>query len=399
MRNPYENDGPPADNPFDVLKRKNYLIGSLAGVASILLVWAATRHQKVLSGWDLVVLPCLAGGFLVLAALLWRRIIRMHTFELAVYILAMLYAVSEFIDVLTQTILTQATFTTNFTLWIPFTYILAFLLLDTRRALTYSIAYLVTILGGGLTCLFCLSIIGVRFPDTTLLIQMYVASAFYIVILYLTSKLHEQHSYAYSSLDSMSRLAMTDALTKVYNRRLLDRLIRQEINQAERHPIPLSLMLFDLDHFKKINDTHGHNIGDLVLQEVAQLLRQSIRSSDPFGRWGGDEFLCLATNTDGKQAAELAERLRDALEEHQFIKVKKVTASFGVTTYQRGDTPETLVRRADMGLYKAKGCGRNRVEVVIAGTTLPLFEGEKPYAGTQLENELEPAEDREDEQA
>ena len=144
------------------------------------------------------------------------------------------------------------------------------------------------------------------------------------------------------------------------------------------------MILFDLDRFKHINDSFGHNTGDEVLQEVAGQLRQAIRTSDPFGRWGGDEFLVLATNTDGKQAVELAERLRESLEKCAFCTAGKVTASFGITTYQSGDSPETLIRRADMGLYKAKSNGRNRVESVLAGITLPLFEGEKPYpAGPQ----------------
>ena len=143
--------------------------------------------------------------------------------------------------------------------------------------------------------------------------------------------------------------------------------------------MPLSILLFDLDWFKRINDSFGHNIGDKILLEVAQLMRQNVRTSDPFGRWGGDEFLCLAINSDGEHAVELAERLREALQRHHFGTVKKVSASFGVTTYLKGDTPETLIRRADLGLYKAKAVGRNRVEAVLAGITLPLFEGEKPY--------------------
>ncbi len=113
----------------------------------------------------------------------------------------------------------------------------------------------------------------------------------------------------------MSKLAMTDSLTQVDNRRLLNQLLQEEVTRAERHNLPLSILLFDLDRFKSINDSFGHNTGDEVLQEVAQQLRQAIRTSDPFGRWGGDEFLCLATNTDGKQAVELAERLRDALQQ------------------------------------------------------------------------------------
>ena len=87
----------------------------------------------------------------------------------------------------------------------------------------------------------------------------------------------------------------------------------------------------------------------------------------------------LATNTTGEKAVEMAERLRDAVQQHNFGMAGKVTASFGVTSYQKGDKPETLIRRADLGLYKAKAGGRNRVEAVRAGITLPLFEGEKPY--------------------
>jgi diguanylate cyclase (GGDEF)-like protein len=164
----------------------------------------------------------------------------------------------------------------------------------------------------------------------------------------------------------MSKLAMIDSLTQVDNRRNLSRILQEEVKRAERHNLPLSILLFDLDWFKRINDSFGHNTGDQILQEVAQELRQNIRTTDPFGRWGGDEFLCAAINSD-------------VLEQHHFSTVGKVTASFGVTSYQMGDTPETLVRRADLGLYKAKGGGRNRVEAVIAGVTLPLFEGEKPY--------------------
>jgi diguanylate cyclase (GGDEF)-like protein len=223
---------------------------------------------------------------------------------------------------------------------------------------------------------------GLAFQNIALLIQVYFASAFYIAVLYLVARIKERYTSEHAVADDMSRLAMIDSLTQIYNRRQLNQYLREEVNRAERHNLPLSILLFDLDWFKHINDTLGHNAGDRVLQEVAQLLRVNIRTSDPFGRWGGDEFLCLATNTPADQAVELAERLRDVIQKSHFETVNKITASFGVTSYQRGDGPETLIRRADLGLYKAKSCGRNRVEAVRAGITLPLFEGEKPYSDT-----------------
>jgi diguanylate cyclase (GGDEF)-like protein len=384
---PYSRDGKAQLDPLEIVKRKIFLLASPIGILSMLIVWGLGLRQGSLSQWDFVALPFLGIVFLIMTLLLWRRVIFLHTFELVVFTLVMVYAISEFLSVLSNTLATRGTFTTNFTIWIPITFLLAFLILDVRHALISSAVYLGSMLAVGIACLVRFGAIGIHLQDTSLLVQIYLASAVYIVVLYLMSQLHDHYISEHSVVDAMSKLAMTDPLTKMDNRRLLDKLIREEINRTERHAFPLSVLLFDLDYFKKINDNFGHNTGDQVLQEVAGLLRQKIRVSDPFGRWGGDEFLCLATNTDGTQAAELADRLREALERNRFSRVGKVTASFGVTTYQPGDTPETLVRRADMGLYKAKASGRNRVEVVYAGITLPLFEGEKPYPNTEGEND------------
>ncbi len=372
---------------LETVKRNILLIAMPAGVVSMLIVWGIGLKQHTLSVWDFIALPFLAVAFLCLGVLLWRRIILLRTFELVVYTLVVLYAISEFVSVLVQTIVTKGIFSSNFTLWIPLIYVLAFLILDIQRALICSLIFLFSILAVGVGLLVRFSLAGMHFQDISLLAQIYLASAFYIVVLYIMARLKDHYVSERSIVDAMSKLAMTDPLTKTDNRRLLDRLLREEIVRAERHAFPLSVLLFDLDRFKNINDAYGHNTGDVILQEVAHLLRQNIRASDPFGRWGGDEFLCLATNTDGKQATELAERLREALQRYRFTKVDSITASFGVTTYQPGDTPETLVRRADMGLYKAKASGRNRVEVVLAGITLPLFEGEKPYPSNESETD------------
>jgi diguanylate cyclase (GGDEF)-like protein len=379
--------GKPQNDPIEAAKRKIFLLATPVGILSMLAVWGIGLKQNDITFSNIIILPLLAILFLILVVLLWRHIIHLRTFELIIYALVLAYALCEFVSIVISIILTNGSFSPNFTLWLPFVYILSFLILNTNRALLLSALFFLTTLIFGLASYMRFLLNGLAFPNISLLVQVYFASVFYITVLYLVARLKEGYISERAVADAMSKLAMTDSLTQVGNRRLLTQLLREEVSRAERHNLPLSILLFDLDWFKGINDSFGHNTGDEVLQEVAQQLRQSIRISDPFGRWGGDEFLCLATNTDGEKAVELAERLRDTLQRHHFSTVDKVTASFGVTTYRKGDSPETLIRRADLGLYKAKAGGRNRVEVVLVGVTPPLFGGEKPYP--VLEDEVD----------
>lgn len=371
--------GKPQNDPIESAKRKVFLIGTPVGTFCLLAVWGIGLAQNNIAVANIIILPLLAAVFLLLSVLYWRQAIQLRTFELILYGLVLCYALIEFASIIMTITFINGSVGPIFTLWLPFVYILGFLVLSTNLALLLSaLFFLATVILGAASCLHFL-LYGLAFPDFTLLFQVYVASVFYIAVLYLVSRLKERYISERIIANDLSKLAMTNSLTQVDNRRLLTQLLYEEVTRAERHNLPLSVLMFDLDRFKDINNSFGHNTGDKVLQEVAGQLRQAIRTSDPFGRWGGDEFLVLATNTDGKQAVELAERLRESLEDFQFNSVGKVTASFGVTTYQKGDSPETLIRRADMGLYKAKSCGRNWVEAVIAGVTLPLFEGEKPY--------------------
>lgn len=366
-------------DPIAAVKRRIFLVATPVGILIMLFVWVTGLRQGDISWLNTFILPLLASFFLTLVLLLWSDVITLRTFELIVYASVMAYALCDFASVIITTILTNGTFNTSLILWLPFVYILGFLILSTNRALWLSaLFFLSTLLLGATACLYFL-VNGLAIQNIDLLVEVYSASAFYIAVLYLVARIKEHYASELVVADDMSKLAMTDSVTQLNNRRLLNHYLKEEVNRAERHNQPLSILLFDLDLFKKINDTHGHNAGDEVLHEVAQLLRQIVRTSDPFGRWGGDEFLCLATNTTGEKAVELAERLRDAVQQHNFGVAGKVTASFGVTSYQKGDKPETLIRRADLGLYKAKAGGRNRVEAVRAGITLPLFEGEKPY--------------------
>jgi diguanylate cyclase (GGDEF)-like protein len=159
--------------------------------------------------------------------------------------------------------------------------------------------------------------------------------------------------------------ASTDLLTGAYNRYRFSKLFDIELQRVMRYDSALALIMFDIDRFKNINDEFGHTEGDMVLKEIAHLVRELIRASDALVRWGGEEFMILVPHT-GEEAAELAEKLRAAVERHHFPHVPKVTASFGVSAYIAGDTLETLYARTDAALYRAKNQGRNCVHAIFA---------------------------------
>lgn len=160
----------------------------------------------------------------------------------------------------------------------------------------------------------------------------------------------------------LERLATRDKLTGLYNRRKLDDALAREVIRAERYGRPLSVILFDLDHFKKVNDTHGHPTGDAVLAETATRLAKVLRTSDIAGRWGGEEFMIICPETGAETARVLTERLRAGYAEHAFAGVGRLTASFGVTSHRQGLNPKDILAHVDDALYRAKHNGRNRVE-------------------------------------
>jgi len=157
-------------------------------------------------------------------------------------------------------------------------------------------------------------------------------------------------------------LSVTDRLTGLANRRKLESSLQAELLRARRYAKEFSIIMLDVDHFKDINDTFGHQTGDNVLVQLAAILRDNARETDIVGRWGGEEFLVICPETNLLVVTALAERYRQEMERSDFSPVGQVTSSFGVTSVQEGDDLQTLVRRADEGLYRAKEAGRNRVE-------------------------------------
>jgi diguanylate cyclase (GGDEF)-like protein len=163
--------------------------------------------------------------------------------------------------------------------------------------------------------------------------------------------------------EKLSTMAYTDSLTKIYNRLHFAHFLDAEIDKVKRYGGCFSIIFFDLDHFKDINDNYGHLVGDEILEKVTQLVAKANRSADIFARYGGEEFIILAPATNLSGASIQAERLRNDIENYDFKTAGHLTSSFGVAEFDaETDTVESILERADKALYMAKEFGRNRVE-------------------------------------
>lgn len=178
-----------------------------------------------------------------------------------------------------------------------------------------------------------------------------------------------RHRYAMElrqSVNNTMAMAVTDDLTGLYNRRYFDRHLSVMLGKAQSQGRDMALMILDIDHFKAVNDTYGHDAGDVVLREFSARLKRNIRGIDLACRFGGEEFVVLMPDTDMAQAELVAERVRQSVAERSFevdaTRRLSVTVSVGVSLYEtEADTPESLIKRADVALYRAKREGRNRV--------------------------------------
>jgi diguanylate cyclase (GGDEF)-like protein len=169
-------------------------------------------------------------------------------------------------------------------------------------------------------------------------------------------------------LHDVQRLAETDSLTGVWNRMVFDQMLRKEFNRAERSRSPFGLVMLDIDHFKRLNDTFGHQVGDEVLRSLARTIVGNARDFDTVARYGGEEFAVILPDVGIHDAVEIAERLREAIQ--TLGGPSTITSSFGVAVYpQNGVTPEELIRSADEALYASKRSGRNCVTSASAGDT------------------------------
>jgi diguanylate cyclase (GGDEF)-like protein len=160
----------------------------------------------------------------------------------------------------------------------------------------------------------------------------------------------------------LETLALTDRLTGLANRHKLDEILEHEFARANRFENQMGVIIMDIDHFKQVNDTYGHQSGDQFLKEIAGILQEHTRRTDTIGRWGGEEFMIICPKTTAQGLFEVAEHLRLAIASYTFSEVGQRTASFGATLSKPSDNIDTIIQRADTALYRAKHLGRNRTE-------------------------------------
>jgi len=200
------------------------------------------------------------------------------------------------------------------------------------------------------------------------------------IFVWLTTELSLQTATDLLRIDLLETESITDPLTKVYNRRYLDRRLEEEIARSTRYSLELSVFMLDIDHFKRINDTYGHQAGDVTLSALGSLVKTSLRDLDVVARYGGEEFMVICTNTAIDGAALVAERLRLLVESHQVEitdgsgerQTIQVSISIGVAGLGASvDSKEKMVQAADRALYRAKREGKNRV-IIDTGEEEPV---------------------------
>lgn len=250
----------------------------------------------------------------------------------------------------------------NSSLWVAVVFVMAYFVFSPRQAWLVSLGIFAAFVLVGLLALLPQSLQGLPL-DQNAIVQLYVSQLCYLILFRLLVLSKEHSMQVRLEAARFYALAHTDPLTNTANRRSIMEALHRLLEHHQKTGEPLSLVLLDLDRFKQINDQYGHEMGDKVLIHIVQTLKQSLRSGDLLGRWGGEEFVLLLPNTPLQEAQQLCEQLQQRLAEHPMDNLRPVSASFGIATAVPGDTPDYLISRADTAMYLSKQAGGNRVEV------------------------------------
>ena len=333
----------------------------LAGCVAIIVIWAMEATRGELAAWDRWAYPGLLAALGTCSALLtwWPRQAD----------LARLIAVASF-NAYSPFALFNILFVssgppdeyqllTNL-YWLPMAYGTAFVFLTMRAALVLSGVVYAGTFGVILWHLHRGDMMHWPAWLAPMMSNLAVAQVVYVIVLLAVSRLRADYYRNEAVMQAMHQVASTDPLTGLLNRRALSDHLAAARSLVQRGAQPMSAILIDVDHFKQINDSGGHALGDRALVELAARLQEQLRLSDRLGRWGGEEFLVMAAATPLPAAGELADRIRRAAADQECAG-RRITLSLGVAQCRLDDTIDSLIQRADRALYAAKAGGRNRV--------------------------------------
>jgi diguanylate cyclase len=355
------------DAPIMAIKRRVYMASTVPGVFLVMALWVVSYTFGELGVVDRFSLPLLCTIIVFLLILLRLNRIKLYTFESSVFCLVFVFFLSKTYMDFYNLIQAGDTLASSNLIYIPLLYMLGFTLLGKRKGFVSALVFLISLMFLGLIFVNQSAGTFAIIQNALQMLELLLVSISSILLLYLLAYIGEQHFKSHVQAEVNARLANTDSLTQVDNRRHLEVHIDREINRAARQKQPLAILMLDIDHFKKINDQFGHAAGDSVLINIAQMIRQNLRSMDHFGRWGGDEFICVASNTDLETAKILAERIRQEVEAARFPDTPTVKCSIGIAPFIKGDSLSDLLSRADKGLMQAKAAGRNCVVCILPG--------------------------------
>lgn len=331
------------------------------GFLAVVLVWLiegplGRSNQIDLVGYPLMLIV-FGGGQIVL----WRRPRYVDHVSLAAFLALAIYITLYIIYLYYAPLLPQYIYSlASFSSWAPLVYVTAFIFLPTRQAISATLAVYLCLLVAGV-----LRLLNTSAPisqDIWLMIaNMLVAHPIYVVTLTVAAFNKLQLAKTRAASELARQVADQDYLTGIKNRRALAHQLDTALALAQQQRSPLSAILIDIDYFKRINDTHGHLIGDQAIIALVRSLAPLIGETETIGRWGGEEFLVLTTRAPA-DAMALAEAMRLVVAACHSPIDHPMTASFGVAHLLGRDTPDSLVHRADAALYRAKLLGRDRVE-------------------------------------
>ncbi len=350
----------PSANPTSGWMRVMLWMGF--GVMS--LVWALEWRSGQISHWDRWLLPLLAAMCGVIAWAMPRfpaaesRLIMAVCVAINGYLVFVFHATMRWMHADNG----QWYHVITMLFWLPLGYGLAFVFLPWRRAMLLSAVVMASVFlpllywswTGGLALWMT--------ADGPLMGVVGLANVLYVVLLASVAKLRSSHAKVSTQAQALHKLARTDVLTQLPNRLAMVEALQRASAEQNQHSPGFCVCIVDIDHFKSVNDQHGHAAGDAVLQQVGEVMRQKLRTCDLVGRWGGEEFLIYAPESDLMGGCGLAEHVRSSVARGDFLPGKPVTVSIGVAAHEPGETIDELLARADKALYAAKSSGRNCIQ-------------------------------------